>query len=66
MVTSVNPLLPFGGINNSGIGKSNGHHGFIEFSNERGVLKRSWGTLSILFPPYKPTLVKWAARIARI
>jgi aldehyde dehydrogenase (NAD+) len=66
MLTSVNPQLPFGGINNSGIGKSNGRYGFIEFSNERGVLKRSWGTLSMLFPPYNSTLVKWAARIARI
>jgi len=30
-----NPNLPFGGVNNSGIGKSRGHYGFIEFTNER-------------------------------
>lgn len=66
MITSSNPMLPFGGVNNSGIGKSNGRFGFIEFSNERGVMKRSWGTLSMLFPPYNSTLVKWASRIARI
>jgi aldehyde dehydrogenase (NAD+) len=34
-----NPYLPFGGVNNSGIGKSTGHFGFKEFSNERAVLK---------------------------
>ncbi len=33
------PNLPFGGVNNSGIGKSLGHFGFKEFSNERAVLK---------------------------
>ena len=31
--------LPFGGINNSGIGKSTGYYGFKEFSNERAILK---------------------------
>jgi aldehyde dehydrogenase (NAD+) len=33
------PYLPFGGINNSGIGKSHGVFGFKEFSNSRAVLK---------------------------
>ena len=66
MLTSVNPMLPFGGVNNSGIGKSNGRYGFVEFSNERGVLKRSWGTISMLFPPYNSSLIKWAERIARL
>lgn len=47
-----NPNLPFGGVNNSGIGKSLGFHGFVEFSNERGVLERKWGTLSPIYPPY--------------
>ncbi len=36
MTTIVNPALPFGGVNQSGIGKSNGKNGFIEFSNARG------------------------------
>ena len=33
------PNLPFGGVNNSGIGKSTGFFGFKEFSNERAVFK---------------------------
>ena len=27
------PNLPFGGVNNSGIGKSHGYYGFLAFSN---------------------------------
>lgn len=46
------PTVPFGGINNSGIGKAFGHHGFIEFSNERSVIKRSFGHINFMYPPY--------------
>jgi aldehyde dehydrogenase (NAD+) len=33
--------LPFGGVNNSGIGKAHGGEGFKAFSNERAVLKHN-------------------------
>ncbi len=48
------PNLPFGGVNNSGIGKSHGLHGFLAFSNEKGVLKQRIGYTStkLIFPPY--------------
>jgi aldehyde dehydrogenase (NAD+) len=55
-----NPYVPFGGVNNSGIGKSLGFHGFREFSNERGVNHRTFGDVSFLFPPYGPRLNKLA------
>jgi aldehyde dehydrogenase (NAD+) len=48
-----NPELPSGGINNSGIGKSNGFYGFQEFSNAKGVMKRRLGNIRFLYPPYK-------------
>ena len=50
----LHPELPFGGVNNSGIGKSHGHYGFLEFSNPKGVLKQRVGltTASLLLPPY--------------
>ncbi|MCH7414850.1 aldehyde dehydrogenase family protein [Belliella sp. R4-6] len=60
--------LPFGGINNSGIGKAHGHHGFLAFSNEKAVLKQRVGLTSSksLYPPYGFTgkkitsfLLKW-------
>lgn len=46
--------LPFGGVNNSGNGKSHGVFGFREFSNQRAVLKR-WlpqSATDLLRPPY--------------
>ena len=48
------PNLPFGGVNNSGIGKSTGFFGFKEFSNERGVLKalHSGSVTTPLWQPY--------------
>lgn len=48
-----NHNLPFGGSNNSGIGKAHGFFGFQEFTNARSVLKRhTVGPLYLLFPPY--------------
>lgn len=48
-----NPNLPFGGDNNSGIGKSHGLHGFLAFSNQRGVYKQVLPSSTHLFmPPY--------------
>jgi aldehyde dehydrogenase (NAD+) len=46
--------LPFGGVNNSGIGKSHGHFGFLAFSNEKPVLKQKGGLTSVsaFYPPY--------------
>ncbi len=49
-----NNHLPFGGSNNSGIGKGNGFFGFEEFSNPRAVLKQ-WSPMSgldLMAPPY--------------
>jgi aldehyde dehydrogenase (NAD+) len=63
-----NDNLPFGGVNNSGFGKSNGFFGFKAFSNERAVLKQ-WAPingLDGLAPPYTPRkqklidlIIKW-------
>lgn len=54
-----NPGLPFGGVNNSGIGKSFGHYGFLEFSNERSVLRRRFLDLKMVYPPYPEKKVKF-------
>ena len=53
-----NSELPFGGVNNSGIGKTNGFFGFQEFSNLRGMMKRNFGTMSFVYPPYTPKVQK--------
>src|SRR5436190_23885617 len=54
------PNLPFGGVNNSGIGKSHGKYGFLAFSNEKPVLKqkKGWSATYLLYPPYKPGMKK--------
>ena len=46
--------LPFGGVNQSGIGKAHGKYGFIEFSNQRAILKQRVGltSLKMILPPY--------------
>lgn len=46
--------LPFGGVNNSGIGKSHGYHGFLAFSNEKPVLRQKSGRtmIQLFYPPY--------------
>ena len=46
--------LPFGGVNNSGMGKSHGYHGFLTFSHEKAVLKQRHGfsTAKVFHPPY--------------
>ncbi|MCB0543301.1 MAG: aldehyde dehydrogenase family protein [Saprospiraceae bacterium] len=50
-----NPELPFGGINYSGIGKTHGKFGFLEFCNARGVLRqnRIYALTTPFLPPYR-------------
>jgi aldehyde dehydrogenase (NAD+) len=64
----LHPNLPFGGVNNSGIGKSHGYFGYLAFSNEKGVLKQRVGfnNSTLIKPPYDlktkkiiSTLIKW-------
>ncbi|GAB3901741.1 aldehyde dehydrogenase family protein [Larkinella knui] len=50
--------LPVGGVNQSGIGKSNGFYGFQEFSNAKGVVKRQFETLKYIYPPYSDKIKK--------
>ena len=48
-----NTNLPFGGSNNSGIGKGHGWYGFEAFSNARGVFTQHIpNALEMLMPPY--------------
>lgn len=50
----INSNLPFGGMGESGIGRGNGRKTFLAFSNERSVLRRTYGSdaLKTLYPPY--------------
>ena len=60
--------LPFGGVNNSGIGNAHGHYGFKTFSHERGVVRTQFSLAATLFkageiPPMIRKLIKSAFRI---
>ncbi|HLV38970.1 aldehyde dehydrogenase family protein [Xanthomarina sp.] len=56
----LNHNLPFGGSNNSGIGNSHGYFGFLEFINQRSVLKQhTLGAVDLLTPPY----TNWKQRL---
>ena len=54
----LHPNLPFGGVNNSGIGKSGGVWGFRAFTHERSVLVDKHSRLSMFYPPYTPGVRK--------
>lgn len=54
--------LPFGGVNNSGLGQCHGEAGFLDFSNSCGMTtqNRIFPHTNLFLPPYgKSRLVKW-------
>jgi len=59
--------LPFGGVNNSGMGNAHGHYGFKAFSHERGVVQTQFSMAATLFkagvvPPMVRKLLKSALK----
>jgi len=52
--------LPFGGVNNSGIGNSHGEYGFKAFSHERAVLEDKFLSNRMLYPPYTKNVTSLA------
>ncbi len=64
MMHNVQGNLPFGGVNNSGMGSTHGYHGFKAFSHERSVLTAGRLRLEKLFaPPYTATRFKLIKQI---
>jgi aldehyde dehydrogenase (NAD+) len=54
IIQFANPELPFGGLGESGMGRGHGHAGFLEFSNQRSVMRqrRRLATTRLFFPPF--------------
>ena len=51
--------LPFGGVNDSGMGRTHGFFGFKTFSNEKAVVKHNRFTpLKLMYPPYTKRVQK--------
>ena len=62
----MNPNLPFGGINNSGVGSYHGKFGFDAFSHHKAVLKSSsLSPFKIMLPPYTKTKETLASLIKK-
>ena len=56
VIHHMNPNLPFGGVNNSGVGSYHGKFGFDAFSHQKAVLKSSsLSPFQIMLPPYTKT-----------
>jgi len=58
--------LPFGGVNNSGIGSYHGEWGIRAFSHERAILKTRFMLARVFMPPYTERtqkIVRWITRI---
>ncbi|MDD3558584.1 MAG: aldehyde dehydrogenase family protein [Melioribacteraceae bacterium] len=53
VIQYANYKLPFGGVKQSGLGKSHGFYGFKSFSNELSTLKQlTPSSAKLLYPPY--------------
>lgn len=57
------PYLPFGGIGQSGMGKSHGKYGFLTFSHLQGCYQR-YGRIepSLRYPPYTGKKLAWVKK----
>ncbi len=67
VVQIANPDLPFGGVQASGMGRSNGKAAFDAFSNKRSVMSKSWPVTAVplSYPPFGPAksaLARWISR----
>ncbi|HEU0198632.1 MAG TPA: aldehyde dehydrogenase family protein [Nevskiaceae bacterium] len=58
--------LPFGGVNNSGIGNGHGYYGFKAFSHERGVVRNTWSMTALFAPPYTARLRRLVRFVLKI
>jgi len=65
LIQYMNPNLPFGGVNASGIGKSGGKRTFLNFTNEKSVLIQQSGSsiAKLFYPPYTNIKEKLAKKL---
>lgn len=58
--------LPFGGVNNSGIGAAHGIFGFKAFSHERAVVRTRFMVAKVFFPPYSNFMKRMVQALMKI
>lgn len=58
--------LPFGGVNDSGMGRTHGFFGFKTFSNEKAVVKHNrFSPLKLMYPPYTKRVQRMVDLVVR-
>jgi aldehyde dehydrogenase (NAD+) len=64
LIQVANNYLPFGGVGHSGMGRTNGESGFLEFSNTRAVFYQ-WGlpVNKVLSAPYTKGKVRLVQKL---
>ena len=58
--------LPFGGVNNSGLGNAHGRYGFRAFSHERAVMRNQLSALPLVFAPYTTSVKRLIGIVKRV
>jgi len=59
--------LPFGGVNNSGIGNAHGEFGFKAFSHERAFLRSGpLMAVKVFFPPFTRRTARMSQALLRL
>ncbi len=66
VVQFIHGKLPFGGVNNSGIGNAHGLYGFKAFSHERAVVRNRYQLASLFYPPYTGFTRRVAALLLKL
>jgi aldehyde dehydrogenase (NAD+) len=62
MVHLTNPMLPFGGVGESGVGSYHGRQSFDLFSHKKSVMKKPfWGDATMRYAPY----TSWKLKLLR-
>lgn len=65
VVHAMHPLLPFGGVNNSGIGSTHAEFGFRAFSHARAVADTRMAMVQAFYPPYTDRMRKLITFVIR-
>lgn len=61
-----NPHMPFGGVENSGLGCYHGRYSYEAFSHRRSVLFSSrWLDFWFKYPPFKPFWTRWVKKLMK-
>jgi aldehyde dehydrogenase (NAD+) len=64
VIQAMSPKLPFGGVGESGMGVAQGYDGFLSFSHQRAVVRRSTRFDPLMrYPPYDQRKLRWARRL---